>query len=419
MKEIIIVGAGISGIAAARALQDAGHKVILLEARNRIGGRIDTRNWQGMAIDCGASWIHGADNNPITALARQFKANTCITDFNMLMLFAHQQELIATDQLTAYRATFEQAIEHACAFAKQQTQDLSLAQAIKQQPPVIDNEELYNWYLMRISLYSGADADRVSARHWDQEQPFTGDQLFLINGYKTIIDGLATGLNIQLNTTVNTINYRNKKVEVSTNQGNLTGDAVLITVPLGVLQKQIIHFDPALPLIKQQAIQHLGMGLFNKIILKFPHIFWPKQYQIVGQTRQTHTLIQAFLNLSYLNSQPMLLAAIGGEAARQLEHFTDQQLIEKAMSTLRHMFGNSIPLPEAHLITRWGQDPCSYGSYSYLPVGASGDEFAQLAASIADKVFFAGEATHPHHFASVHGAYLSGLRAADQILYLS
>lgn len=422
MKTILIIGAGIAGLVAAQKLQMLGHKVILLEARNRIGGRIDTCDWQGTTIDRGASWIHGAKNNPITALAQQFGVKTAVSDVNLLMLFADKQKLITIDKVATDREALDQLALDACQFAKQQSQDLSIKQAILQsiqkQRVTINNQPLFQWYLNFISLYTGGDADEVSAKYWDQEQPFEGDQLFIINGYKKIVDGLAAGLDIRLNTIVNAINYMDQKVEVVTNQGNFYGDAVLITVPLGVLKKQNINFTPALPLSKQQAIQHLDMGLLNRIILKFPRVFWPDEYRVLAQTNAAHSLVHTFLNLNYFNDQAMLSAFVGGETARKLENFSDEQLIETAMSSLKYMFGHDIPAPEASLITRWGQDNYSFGSYSYIPVGASGKDFEDLAEPISDKVFFAGEATQPHYFASVHGAYLSGLREANRIVQL-
>src|SRR5437870_3602432 len=99
MKTFLIIGAGMAGLAAARPLREAGHNVILLEARQRIGGRTDARSWQDCMIDCGASWIHGSDKNPITALAQQYHAQTAVFDFDSFLLYDHQKKIISPEKV--------------------------------------------------------------------------------------------------------------------------------------------------------------------------------------------------------------------------------------------------------------------------------------------------------------------------------
>lgn len=412
---IVIVGAGIAGIAAARKLHDQGHHVIVLEARDRTGGRIHTYNWEGMPIDLGAAWIHGDQNNPLTSLVHQFGVETKETDFKKMLFFDKNHYVFSPEEFASKIEKLDKLYQLASDFSKLQSQDLSLAEAInkiKKQHQELINEEIFNWYKTRINLYTGADLENISAKYYDQEEVFEGKQLFLINGYRQIIEGLAKDINIKLDMPVKQINYLGDQVEIITPKEIFKCDKVIVTVPLGVLQKQNITFNPILPDYKQAAIQNLKMGTHNKFILKFPKIFWPSEYQFFSHSSPAYKL-RAYLNYSYLNNQPILETFAGGALGTELEKHSDHEIIIEAMKGLRFVFGNKIPSPTSYLITRWNHDVLSSGSYSYIPVGSSPEDMDNLAQPIMEKVFFAGEATDSRYFANVHGAYFSGLRVAE------
>jgi monoamine oxidase len=183
-----------------------------------------------------------------------------------------------------------------------------------------------------------------------------------------------------------------------------------------VLKKNDLVFNPPLPDYKQKAIQRLEMGLFNITAIKFPKPFWPTENHAMFFTQFDTSSIPVFFNLHHFISQPILVGFSGGKRARELENLTDAQLIEKTMHNFKKVFGAELPPPESYVNTRWSHDIFSYGSYSYIPTGASGDDYEAIAKPVLDRLFFAGEATSSKHAATTHGAYLSGIREAEKIL---
>jgi monoamine oxidase len=159
------------------------------------------------------------------------------------------------------------------------------------------------------------------------------------------------------------------------------------------------------------------MGLLDKLVLRFPEVFWPKSHILAFLSDQPDQWPDVF-NLQPVCGQPVLAAFKSGRAARADERRTDAELVAGLMRQLRAAFGTSAVEPEAWHVTRWAADPLAGGSYSFLRLGASPEDHDQLAAPVGNKLFFAGEATHRDHSATVHGAYLSGIREARRVLEL-
>lgn len=262
--------------------------------------------------------------------------------------------------------------------------------------------------------YSGS-SNSLSAIWFDSDSQFSGEDLLMVKGYKTITDYLAQGLNVQLGQNVKRIRVGSGQVYVDTDTKSFTADKVLVTLPLGVLKSGSIVFQPGLPAAKQSAINKLGMGILNKCILRFPNVFWAQQYDWLGYIPALNGQWAEWISLSRQVNQPILVGFNAADFGRQIESWTDAQIIAGAMKTLRLIFGSKVPDPIGYQITRWGADPYSLGSYSYLPVGSTPKMRDDLAANIGQTIFFAGEATSKLYPGTVHGAYLSGLRAAQEI----
>ena len=202
-------------------------------------------------------------------------------------------------------------------------------------------------------------------------------------------------------------------------------DAVLVTVPLGVLKDGAMKFDPPLPGWKSAAIERLGFGLLNKVILCFDTAFWTSKFDTFGCCSPPSGIVgelYMFWNFMPTTGQPILLALNAGEAAKESEQHSDEAVVAKAIAVLRNVFGvAAVPEPVHAHVTRWRQDEFARGSYSYVSVNASGDDYDELAKPITlegattPQLFFAGEHTNRNYPATVHGAMLSGLREAGRI----
>jgi monoamine oxidase len=277
--DVLVLGAGIAGLAAARTLTDKGLSVIVLEARNRIGGRMWTDSSLGTPLDLGASWIHGVKGNPITKLAKQFGAKTVRTDDeNSIMFHADGSEM--TDAEWAEMETlFEEIYEEVASMQEDTDEDMTLQEAFD---VVLAEYDLSEEQLRRLNYYAyqvtaleyGADMKDLSLWEWDQDEMFGGEEVIFPGGYNQITDGLAQGLDIRLGKVVKTVRYGSDGVEVETSAGSFVADKAVVTFPLGVLKQASVKFEPPLPESKQAAINRLAMGVLNKVYLKFPEVFW-------------------------------------------------------------------------------------------------------------------------------------------------
>ena len=298
-----------------------------------------------------------------------------------------------------------------------QLPDISLAEALTK---IIDfkklspaEQDLYLYKLKFFENYIGAEYELLSARHWDEEETDAGPHVIVADGYEKILTGLIKNCQVELNTRVQIIKSSSSQVEIVTNRGIFNADAIIVTLPLGVLKKQAVVFDPPLSIEKTAAIDRLGMGLFNIAGMLFPTRFWPDSENAFFMPIFNNYAI--FFNFGHFLNKPYLLGYIGGKSAHLTEMQSDSQIISQILKQFKIVFGEQIPHPEKYFITRWGKDPYSLGSYSFLPVGASGLDRDVLAKPEFNCYFFAGEATSRQFPATTHGAYLSGLREAEKI----
>lgn len=418
-KKIIIIGAGIAGLAACTKLMKYGFDVMILEGRQRAGGRICTDYQLGLPIGCGAAWIHGVDGNPMMQLAQRFNINMVPADYTRFIKYTKTGQPISPEIDQAFETKFTELLKQAKKLAFDSKEDISLHDALNQliQPNTFTaiEKDLFAVKLSFFQGYIGDDYEFLSARYWDQEEVWSGENCFLADSYQPIIDGLAKACKIHFNTIVTAVNHRESDVEIITSQGSFHAHMAIITLPLGVLKSKQVIFNPVLPNAKQQAINRLGMGLLNVCAIRFPTAFWPISDQAMIFTEFDDNQINTFINLQYFIKQPILLGYYGGELARHVENYSSSQLVEKTLYQFRKKFGKHIPDPESFFSTRWLHDPFSYGAYSYVATGASSTDYEELAKPIENRLFFAGEATSAKYLATTHGAYLSGIREADRI----
>lgn len=424
---VIVVGAGAAGLGAARRLQDQGQQVLVLEGRDRIGGRVWTdRSLAGIPLDLGASWSHGTDDNPLTAITQAAGITTQSTDYDNITVFDTNGSPLS-DQIAT--EIDQQLWEILTTIDKQEPPiSQSLQQAINRVlggRSLNSQQQRYLNYSINTSIEHemACDIGDLSARYWDPGEAFDGDDVLFPQGYDQVIQALAekpTPLQIQTQHIVQAIDHSNpKSVQITTNRTVFQAKTVIITVPLGVLKKGTIRFTPPLPQAKQAAIQRLNVGILNKVYFRFPQAFWADtESDFLGYVSAEKGQWCEWLNLAPVIQQPILLGFNAGTYGQQIESLRDSEIIKAGLKTLKTMFGDDIPAPTGTLMTRWGQDPFSWGSYSHIPPGASPQDYQTLAESVGESLFFAGEATQSQYPATVHGALLSGQQSAERILQL-
>jgi len=414
-KTIIVIGAGISGLAAAKQLKAEGFNVIVLEAQEKVGGRLRTDRSLGVAFDEGASWIHGINGNPITMLAAQAGMDTFETvdesrvsyDIGGVLRSATTYDNVETELYSILNSMMN---------SGNATQ--SFETVFNSTYPSKANDRLWQFFLSTYVTFDTGDLNNLSSLLYNEGEEFSGVEKIATNGYDTIATYLATGLNIQLNQRVSEVDYTDAKIKI-THNGNISeADYVIVTVPLGVLKANKIQFTPALPNDKQLAIDKIGMNCVNKFLLTWNTAFWD-DVQYISYTPVSKDKFNYFVNVKKFNPTVNALMTFAyADYARQTETMTDAQIIGEVMSHLKDIYGTSIPNPTNLLRTKWQTNENAFGAYSYTAVGTEMKHFEDLAATINNKLFFAGEHTEVDYFSTAHGAYLSGLREANKIINL-
>jgi monoamine oxidase len=417
-ETILVIGAGMAGISAARNLQDAGHTVIVLEGRDRIGGRVWTSRQWDTPLDMGASWIHGTRGNPLTAIADAIDAPRRVTDYDNAILYDTDGTLQsdrAWGEIERFTVQAAQAIS-----AVQSGSDQSIAEAIAASFDLDSLSEMeqrqaaFAWNI-QLEQEFAADIGTLSAHYLEEGTNFGGEDVLFPEGYDTLVNHLATDLDIRLNQAVTRIAYSDTGVTVTTDSDIFEADRAIVTLPIGVLKQGDIAFEPALPEKKQTAIDALGAGVLNKIYLQFSEVFWERSPDWLSYISEAKGEFTSWLNIYRYTDRPILLAFNAGTFGQEIEAWSDAQIIDRAMATIRLISGQDSPDPINAQITRWHSDPFARCSYSYPAVGMTDTTRADLAAPMGDRLFFAGEATHSDYPSTVHGAYLSGQREAERI----
>lgn len=555
LGKVIVIGAGIAGLAAAQQMQQFGLEVIVLEARDRVGGRIATFRKGNYIADLGAMVVTGLGGNPVTTLSKQIdmelhrirqkcplyqstgatvdkdKDEMVEREFNRLLeatsYLSHQldfnyagnkpvslgqalewviklqekhvkekqiqhlkavitlqeklkanqsqlieiknkiretnekiKELAAVEKRDielefAYRSTLKDLNVYNKTWDQLQEQAQEIEDKLKEieSTPPSDvylsskDRQILDWHFANLEFANATPLSNLSLKHWDQDDDFefTGNHLTVRNGYSCVPVALAEGLDIKLNAAAKKVEYNNNGVEVTVyNPRNPSitntyhADAILCTLPLGVLKLSVappsnqlnaVQFFPPLPDWKTSAIQRLGFGNLNKVVLCFERIFWNPQANLFGHVGSTTASRGELFLFWNLYKAPVLLALVAGEAAAIMENVTDDVIVGRCIAVLRGIFGQSgVPQPKETVVTRWRADPWSRGSYSFVAVGSSGSDYDLLASPVIPpnaqgvsatsgpaRVFFAGEHTIRNYPATVHGAFLSGLREASRI----
>jgi monoamine oxidase len=422
--DIIIIGAGAAGLAAARELSAAQLKVIVLEARDRIGGRIHT-HFDKWPIELGAEFVHG---KPPETLAIAERANLKLQSIPNLHWHFHDGVLLKSGE---FWSKVEDVMDE---MSRYRGPDQSFDAFLDQ----YNRSDIRSVATLYVEGFHAAHADLISVHGLNKTNEAASEidddkQFRVENGYDRITQALhdeavGSGATFRLNTIVEEVNWKQNEVTVvTTTSERFKAQRLVVTLPLGLMQT--VRFVPALT-EKQNAADKLAMGEVIKVMLRFREPFW-EALSIPGEDEKSEdlkdlTFIHAPAELlptwwtQFPVRTPVLAGWAGGTRAEKLSDESDDALLDHALESLTHIFGVSKGLLEESLAEfythNWQRDVFSAGAYSYIPVGGV-DAQAQLARPVDGTIFFAGEATNEAgHHGTVHGALASGLRAAKEVL---
>jgi monoamine oxidase len=400
-SDVVVIGAGAAGIAAARRLHDARLSVIVLEARRRLGGRAWTQTVEDMPLDLGCGWLHSAPENEWADVAKQRgfvidPQNAPWRRGSLAVNFPLADQGAFADARDAFNDRLDAIAED---------RDCAAAELLE---PGCRWNELLN----AVSTFAnGVELDRLSAQDFRRYRD-SGINQRVIEGYGTLVGAHAAGLDVRLGCAARLIDHSGARLRVETTQGTIEARAASVTVPTSAIAAESLRFRPALP-DKIAAAQALPLGLADKLFLRIdtPDDL-PAETRLMGATDRTAT---ASYHLRPFG-RPVIEAYFGGDNARALEAEGEAAFAQFAIDELAAAFGNDIR-KRLHLIavSAWDRDEFARGSYSYAKVGHA-DARAALAAPADGRLFFAGEATSAHDFSTAHGAYRTGVTAAAAAL---
>jgi monoamine oxidase len=430
--DVAIIGAGVAGLAAGRALAEAGHSVLILEARDRIGGRVWTRHEVDMAapIELGAEFIHGQIPQMLSLLHELGKAALDAGGAHWTLLHGKLQQ--RTEDLFGQ---VQEALKSANVLGQP---DISFQEFLDQSDRYGMSQDAKALARGFVQGFDAADPARVSAhsiaKEWGSGGMLDAPQFRPQGGYDAVLTALAgaldrTNVRLQLHTAVKSVRWARGMVEVEgaflDQPFRVKASKLIVTVPIGVLQLPegaagAIRFTPAIS-EKSAALAGIVSGAVLKVVLRFRNVFWEEldggRYHDASFFHSPDTLFATFWTCMPLRA-PLLNAWMGGPDAARLSEASDSDIIHKALECLESVFGDRaharLQLESAH-VHNWQRDPFSRGAYSYVSVG-NNEARRALAAPLQETLFFAGEATDTEgEAATVTGALNSGTRAAREV----
>ena len=399
--DVVVIGAGAAGVAAARRLAAAQVPAVLLEARSRVGGRAWTMRGAGLPLDLGCGWLHSADENEWAAVA----ATVGFTLDRTPPPWGLRRKTVAfpSPDLEDFRATSERF------FAR-----LHAAETVPPDRPASDFLEpgnRWNPLLNSVSTFiSGVELDQVSTHDLNNYHD-SGTNWRVAEGYGALVEAYAAPLDVRLECPATAIHHAGKRLRIETPKGDIHARAAIIAVPTSMLARELPRFIPALP-GKLAAAGKLPLGLDDKLFLHVERAEdLPVETRLFGALdRPTGTYqLRPF-------GRPVIECYFGGSLARALEAEGGDAFARHAIDQIAGHLGADIRKRLKPLFgSAWGRDPYALGAYSYARPGDAGARTV-LAETVEDRLFFAGEACSVHDYSTAHGAYRTGETAAEAVL---
>ncbi|KAJ7949215.1 putative Polyamine oxidase [Quillaja saponaria] len=429
-SSVIVVGAGFSGISAAKVLAENGiEDLVILEASDRIGGRVRKENFGGVSVELGAGWIAGVggrESNPVWELATKSGLRTCFSDYsNACDNIYDQRGKIFPSGFAA--DSYKKAVDSAIQTLKNQEENHNGDFSKGTEPlstPKTPIELAIDFILHDFEM---AEVEPIST-YVD-----FGEREFLVadeRGYEHLLykmaedflftsEGKILDNRLKLNKVVRELQHSRNGVTVITEDGCVyEANYVILSVSIGVLQSDLIAFNPPLPKWKTEAIEKLDVMVYTKIFLKFPYKFWPcgpeKEFFIYAHERRGHYTFWQHMENAYPGSNILVVTLTNGESKR-VEAQSDEETLKEAMGVLRDMFGPNIPNANDILVPRWWNNRFQRGSYSNYPIISNNKVVHNIKAPVG-RIFFTGEHTSENFNGYVHGGYLAGIDTTKTLL---
>ncbi len=402
-KTAVVIGAGAAGLAAGRHLTDAGIRTRVIEARSRPGGRAWTADVAGLALDMGCGWLHSADRNPLVAVAEA-------QGFDIVRgRTAWGRQTGDRGFTPAEQAAFHDAFDD---WERRMEQAASGGGPDRSAEQLLEPGNRWNKLIDALSTYiNGVELAGLSVDDYGNYAD-SGVNWRVRQGYGRAITGMGTGLDLALDCPARCIDHRGPRLRIETAKGDIAADAVIVTVPTTLLLGDGLRFLPDLP-AKREAAAVLPLGLANKVLLALDR---PDDLPSDGHL---YGAIDRVATGSYMlrpMGRPVVEGYFGGMLAAELETAGEAAAAAFAIDELAGLLGSEIRRRLSTLaVTAWRADPFARGSYSYAMPGHVAAR-PVLAAAVDDRLFFAGEACSVHDFSTAHGAYRTGLAAADQVI---
>lgn len=398
--EVAVIGGGAAGAAAARHLNEAGIDCLLIEARNRLGGRAWTvPGPNGTALDLGCGWLHSADRNEWTTIALAQGRTVDKTPppwSRSIMGFKRGEQ-------DDYRRALHAFHERASALARGDA-DVAVAAAL-------EPSGRWNGLIDAVTTFiSGGEAAQVSLRDYDNYED-SGINWRVVEGYGTTVAAHGHGLPVALDCAVSRIDHGGKRLRIETEKGVVVADRVIVTLPTAMLAEDAL-FSPAL-LEKAEAARGLPLGLTDKLFIGLDK---PEEFEVDSRLfgAKNATATAAYHLRPFGRAQ--IECFFGGDNARELEAQGEYAFFNFAVAELTGRLGSDFARRIRPIsIHRWGADAFARGSYSYAVPGKA-DCRTVLARPVDGRLFFAGEACSKHDYSTTHGAYRTGIAAAEQVM---
>ena len=427
VRRVVVVGAGISGLAAAQALHRAGVDVVVVEGRDRLGGRTHTVDVEGAPVDLGASWIHNGTGSPMLPYLDSLGIDRMPAVSSAIALgaavFDHvagrYPDVEARRALTMAMATFAMAGPQ----VEQIDAGLDVAAALAAILPDVD-PEIRRTFGALLAMNEGKDDDDMSfdllRTHFFAAGELHEDAMPR-GGYRPVVDALADGLTIELEAVVERIVQDGDGVVVHTSAGAFDGSHVLVTVPLGVLKAAVIELDPPLPAGQLAAIERMGFGVLEKVVIAYDRATW----QVDGRPTNI-TIVDAggpdwpmILDLSAWYDAPVVVGFATGARGARVAGCPESDRVGALHETICALSPGPAPTPIASTATSWATDPFVLGCYANIGLDTDPDQHVvdiETLGTPHGRVLFAGEHTCALGTSTVDSAWLSGLREASRLL---